>query len=84
MEEMVLIGYFHFESKEKKQIYYVVQALHSDNDVSKSIKKGTLINIFVPDEDYKKIISSYDIGSLIKVDVKPNFETGKLSYRVIL
>lgn len=84
MEEMALIGYFHFEGKEKKQIYYIVQVLHSDVDVSKSIKKGTLINIFVTDEDYKKIISSYDIGSIVKVDVKPNFQTGKLSYRVIL
>lgn len=81
-QDMVLVGYFHFESKDKKNIYYVVQCLVNKKENNNN--KGSMINIFVDDDLYKRIISDYDIGSVLKVNVKPNFETGKLSYKVVL
>lgn len=84
MEEMVLIGYYHFEAKDKAKIYYVVQLLHSDVDNAKSIKKGAMVNVFVSDDIYKKIISDLSIGSAIKVRVSPNYDTGKINYSIEL
>lgn len=82
-QEMILIGYHHFNSKDKKQIYYVIQVLHSDNDLTRGNMKGTMINIFTDDDTYKKI-SELDIGSVIKIEIRPNLSTGKLSYKVVI
>ena len=84
MEEMVLIGYYHFEAKDKSKIYYVIQLLHSDVDDVKSIKKGAMVNIFVSDDIYKKIISDLAIGSAVKVHFSPNYATGKINYSIEL
>lgn len=84
MEEMFFLGHYHFEAKDKSRIYYVIQCLHSNIDIQKSIKKGTMINIFVSDDVYKHVINNYDIGSLIKVKINPNYETGKINYSLVL
>ena len=81
--KMPLVGYHHFSSKDKTQIYYVVQVLDSENDVTKGTQKGTLINIFVDDEVYKKV-NNFDFGEILNVELKPNLNTGKISYRIII
>ena len=83
VQEMTLIGYHHFNSKDKKQIYYVVQCLYSENDISRGNLKGTMINIFVEDEIYKKV-SELDIGSVLKIEIRPNLNTGKINYKVVI
>ncbi len=82
-QEMVLIGYYHFNSKDKKQIYYVVQLLHSEEDKIRCNLKGTMINVFVEDDVYQKI-AQLDIGTLVKVEILPNLSTGKIYYRVVI
>ncbi len=83
VQEMILVGYHHFNSKDKKQIYYVVQCLYSEKDVSRGNLKGTMINIFTDDEVYKKV-SDLDIGTLLKIEVRPNLNTGKIGYKVVI
>ena len=82
-QEMVLVGYHHFNSKDKKQIYYVVQCLYNEDDRSRGNLKGTMINIFVEDEIYQKICQ-LDIGTTLKVNVKPNLSSGKIYYEVVI
>lgn len=82
-QEMILVGYHHFNSKDKKQIYYVVQCLYNEDDRERGNLKGTMINIFVEDEVYKKI-SKCDIGSVLKINIRPNLSTGKIYYEVVI
>ncbi len=81
--DMILVGFHHFNSKDKSQIYYVVQVLYNEIDLSRGNNKGTMINIFVDDELYQKI-AQLDIGTLLKVELKPNLSTGKLNYKVVM
>lgn len=82
-KDMILVGYHHFNSKDKKQIYYVVQCLYNEDDRTRGNLKGTMINIFVDDEVYKKVVQN-DIGTILKVDVIPNLSTGKIYYKVVI
>lgn len=82
-EQMPLVGYFHFSSKDKTQIYYVLQFLHNESDKTRGTERGTIINAFVDEEIYKKIFGS-DIGTVYKVEIKPNLNTGKINYRPVV
>ena len=83
MQEMSLIGYYHFSSKDKTKHYYVVQALSSTNDVSNGIYKANVVDIFVSEEMYKTIIEK-EIGTSLNVQMIPNLSTGKLSFKICL
>lgn len=83
VEEMTLIGYHHFSAKDKSQIFYVVQVFYNATDVERSNNKATMINIFVSDEVYKKVCQM-SVGQLLKVEISPNLETGKIYYKVVL
>lgn len=83
IQEMVLIGYHHFSSKDKKNIFYVVQVLYNSTDIERSNNKATMINIFVNDDTYKKVCHM-SVGEVIKVEMVPNLETGKIYYKVVL
>lgn len=82
-QDMILVGYHHFNSKDKKQIYYVIQCLYSENDKTRGNLKGTMINIFVEDNIYQKV-AKLDIGTVLKIEVVPNLSTGKIYYRVVI
>ena len=83
VEEMVLIGYHHFSSKDKSQIFYVVQVLHNTTDIERSNNKATMINIFTTDDIYKKVCQM-PVGQLLKIEMLPNLENGKIYYKVVL
>lgn len=82
-QEMILVGYHHFNSKDKKQIYYVVQCLYNEDDRTRGNLKGTMINIFVEDDVYQKVCQ-LDIGTVLKVEVNPSLSTGKIYYKVVI
>ena len=82
-QEMILVGYHHFNSKDKKQIYYVVQCLYNENDLARGNFRGTMINIFVEDDVYQKV-SDLEIGSTLKIEVIPNVSSGKIYYKVVI
>lgn len=84
IQEMTLVGYYHFSSKDKQNHYFVVQCLFSENDLSKNIMRGTMLNIYVDDLTYSKITEDFNIGNSIKVEVRPNINTGKVSYKIVL
>jgi len=83
VQDMILVGYHTFSSKDKTKIYYVVQCLYSEQNITKSSYKGTLINIFTEDEIYKKVVG-LEIGTPIKVEVIPNLASGKVYYKVVV
>lgn len=83
VQEMSLIGYYHFSSKDKTKHYYVVQALTSTNDVSQGNYKSNIIDIFVSEEIYN-IILEKEIGALLNVQMIPNLSTGKFSFKICL
>lgn len=83
VEEMTLIGYHHFSSKDKSQIFYVVQVLHNSTDVERSNNKATMINIFTTDDVYKKVCHM-SVGEVLKIEMTPNLESGKIYYKVVL
>lgn len=83
LQEMVLVGYHHFSSKDKSEIFYVVQVLYNNTDIERANNKATMINIFTTDEIYKKVCQM-SIGQVLKVEMSPNFETGKIYYKVVL
>lgn len=83
LQEMVLVGYHHFSSKDKSQIFYVVQVLYNNTDIERANNKATMINIFTTDEIYKKVCQM-SIGQVLKVEMSPNLETGKIYYKVVM
>lgn len=80
--EMTYVGHNHFSSKNTHSIYYIIQVLFNTEDAMRNINKATLINVFVDDKDYQKLCV-LEIGSTLKVEVKPNLETGKVSYKIL-
>ena len=83
LKEMPLVGYYHFTSKDKTKVFYVVQVLFSENDLSQNTNKGTLLNIFVNDNIYNTVSNS-NFGDLLPVKISTNFSTGKLYYSIEL
>ena len=83
VQEMTLVGFYHFASKDKTKHYYVVQALSNENDVSKGINKASVVDVFVSEEIYNSIMNR-EIGDVINVQVIPNLSTGKLSFKICL
>ena len=82
IEEFVLCGYYHFDSKDKTKHYYVVQLL-ANNKENETNNRATLIPVFVERKIFEEIILQ-DIGSLVKCNIKPNFATNKVSYKILL
>lgn len=83
VQDMTLIGFYHFSSKDKTKHYYVVQALTNELNVSNSTNKATVIDIFVSDEIYNSILNK-EIGEPIKVQMTPNLSTGKIGFKLCL
>ncbi len=83
VKELIFVGNISFSSKAKDKIYYVVQVLHNEIDVSRGTNRATLVNIFTDDDTYKKFVGA-EIGSTVKVEIKPNLSTGKINYKIIL
>ena len=83
LQEMVLVGYHHFSSKDKSEIFYVVQVLYNNTDIERANNKATMINIFTTDEIYKKVCQM-SVGQVLKVEMSPNMETGKIYYKVVM
>ena len=83
VQEMSLIGYYHFDSKDKTKHYYVVQALSTTNDVSHGTCKSSIVDVFVSEEMYN-IILEKEIGTSINVQIIPNLSTGKFSFKICL
>ena len=81
--EMIYVGHSHFSSKDKSKIYYVIQVLYNEEDLTRNTNKATLINIFVDDYIYNKV-NKFNIGNVVKVEIKPNMSTGKISYKIVL
>lgn len=81
--QMILVGYHHFNSKDKTKTYYQAQCLHNIRNETNTNCKATLINIFVDEETYRKIINM-NVGENINVVIIPNLETGKVSYKINL
>ncbi len=82
VQEMIFVGNNSFSSKAKDAIYYVVQVLYNEHDVSRGTNKATLINIFTDDKTYQKFVNM-DVGSTVKVEVKPNMASGKINYKIV-
>lgn len=83
IEDMILVGFYHFSSKDKTKIYYVAQFLYNQVDIERVNNKGTVINVFVTDDEYK-VICQKNVGDVFKVSVSPDLSTGKLYYKVVL
>ena len=82
-QEMTLVGFYHFISKDKTKHYYVIQALSNINDISNGINRANVIDVFVSEEMYKSIIEQ-KIGTSLNVQITANLSTGKLSYKICL
>lgn len=80
--DMIYVGHNHFSSKDKRNIYYIIQALYNIEDITRHTNKATLINIFVDDKEYQNL-SQLEVGCSLKVEIKPNLEAGKLSYKIV-
>ena len=83
IEEMTLVGFYHFSSKDKKQIYYVVQVLYNKTDLEHANNKANIINIFTTDDVYKKACAM-SIGDTLNIEMTPNIENGKIYCKVVL
>lgn len=83
VQEMTLVGFYHFASKDKTKHYFVVQALSNKIEEGKAINRASVVDVFVSEEMYNSIINR-EIGDVIKVQITPNLSTGKLSFRICL
>lgn len=83
VQEMPLVGFYHFSSKDKTKHYYIVQAMSYQVEEDIAVNKATVIDVFTSEEIYNSIINK-EIGELIKVQMTPNLSTGKLSFKICL
>lgn len=80
LKEMKLVGYYTFNSKDKNNLYYVLQFLNNTDDSA----KASLINVFVDKNTYERVTDDYGIGSLLNVECSINYDTNKVYYKVVL
>lgn len=78
-----LIGYYHFRSKDKEKEYLIAQIMFTKAEPERNNMKATVVGIFIDEETFKKVIQM-NIGDKIDVEIRPNLETGKLSYKVLV
>lgn len=83
VQEMPLVGFYHFSSKDKTKHYYVVQVMAYQIEEGKAIRKSTIVDVFTSEEIYNSIINK-EFGELIKVQMTPYLSTGKLSFKICL
>ncbi len=81
--DTVLVGFYHFSSKDKSNNYFVAQVLYNEVDLSKGNNKAFMLNVFVEKELYEQFPQS-DIGTVLRVEIRPNLSTGKVSYKVVV
>ena len=78
----MLVGYYHFQSKDKTKVFYIAQCLiHSTYEASN--KKGVLVPVFVNQDEYAEVTAK-ELGEEVLLSVKPNFEKGTMHYSIIL
>lgn len=80
--EMLKVGHYTFQNKEKDHTFYVIQVLTS-RELEDSSVKSSFINCYVKPEDYA-YLSALEFGSKIIVESTVNFETNKVSHKIIL
>ena len=80
--EMLKVGNYTFHNKEKDHTFFVIQALTS-KELENSGFKSSFVLIYVKAEDYAEL-AALDFGSKILVESTINFETGKVSHKIIL
>lgn len=78
-----LIGYYHFSSKDKEKEYLIAQIMFTKAEPERNNMRATVVGIFVTEEIYKGILQK-NIGDKIDVEIVPNLETGKISYKVLI
>jgi len=83
VQQMTLVGFYHFASKDKTKHYYVIQAMLNQIEEGKAINRASVIDVFVSEEIYNSIINR-DLGTTINVQITPNLSTSKLSYKICL
>lgn len=78
----MLVGYYHFSSKDKTKTFYIAQCLiHSTYEPIN--KQGVLVNVFLTQDDFAEVCVK-DIGEEVLLSVKPNFEKGTINYKLVL
>ena len=78
----ILVGYIHFQSKDKTKTFYIAQCLiHSTYEPNN--KQGVLVNVFLSQEEFAEVCAK-DIGEEVLLSVRPNFEKGTINYKIVL
>lgn len=80
--KMQLVGHYNFQSKDKKNTYFVIQCLATEKKQNNGLK-SVLVTIFVDAGEYAEI-AAMDFGAELIVQTSINFETNKPSHKIIL
>ena len=84
MEEMNLIGFYSFSTKDKSKNYYIIQLLARDTNKSSNNLRGYIVNSFVNSEDFDYITNHFMVGDVLKVQSIVDFSTNKVRYHILL
>lgn len=84
MEEMNLIGFYSFSTKDKSKNYYIIQLLARDTNKNSNNLRGYIVNSFVNSEDFDYITNHFVVGDVLKVQSIVDFSTNKVRYHILL
>ena len=84
MEEMNLIGFYSFSTKDKSKNYYIIQLLARDTNKSSNYLRGYIVNSFVNSKDFDYITNHFTVGDVLKVQSIVDFSTNKVRYHILL
>lgn len=78
------VGNYHFNSKGKEEMYYVLQFLYhgqTEEEKFKGINKATIIQVFTDVDTYQNICE-LDFGTEVELTASASLESGKIYYKV--
>lgn len=84
MEEMNLIGFYSFSTKDKSKNYYIIQLLARDNNKTSNNLRGFIVNSFVNAVQFDYIINHFSVGDVLKVQSIVDYSTNKVRYHILL
>ncbi len=79
IQEMLFVGNYSFSNKEKTKDFFIIQALHNDNNAD---NKKILINVFTTKDIYDTVINSREIGDKINIGISINLSDNKIFYSI--
>lgn len=81
--DLQFVGHNYFNSKDKTKIYYILQFLICSQNVTNTILKTGVTNVFVDEKQYKDFVNNKQIGQKYQVKISIDLLNDRIKKEVL-